>query len=191
MRFLTNASSGRMGRELAAAALRLGASVTVVSGPSEVPPPPGAKVVSVLTAEQMRRETLRRAPSADVVIGAAAVSDWRFSSFSRHKLKRGAGPLRLTMVPNPDIIKEAAACRRNSKRGVTVGFALETRGRLAAAREKLRSKGLDLVVANGPAAVGAGRARFDLVGRNGARGLGLLTKRQAARRILAAVAELL
>ncbi|MBI5622834.1 MAG: hypothetical protein HY924_03555 [Elusimicrobia bacterium] len=191
VRYLTNASSGRMGRELAVAALRRGARVTVVSGPSEVPPPPGARVVRVLTAGQMRRQTLRLARSAGLVIGAAAVADWRFSSVSRRKLKRGPSPLRLTLVPNPDIIKEAAALAHRRGPAVAVGFALETARGLGPARRKLRSKGLDLVVANGPSAVGALRSRFDLVGRDRTTRLGLVTKREAAERILALAGELL
>jgi phosphopantothenoylcysteine decarboxylase/phosphopantothenate--cysteine ligase len=178
-----------MGRELARAALRRGAAVTVVCGPCEVPPPAGAVVVPVVTAAQMRRETLRRVSTARVLIGAAAVADWRFSSFSRHKLKRGRSALRLTLVPNPDIIKEAAA--RRGAGCVAVGFALETRGGPRAAREKLLAKGLDLVVANGPASVGAERSRFDIVSRAGTRRLGVVSKRRAAGLILDAAAGVL
>ncbi|MBI4062195.1 MAG: bifunctional 4'-phosphopantothenoylcysteine decarboxylase/phosphopantothenoylcysteine synthetase, partial [Elusimicrobia bacterium] len=105
VRFLTNASSGAMGWALAAAARAAGARVAVVSGPSVLAPPRGVFVAPVTSALEMRRETLRRARAACVVIGAAAVSDWRAPRAAAHKLKRSASPLRLTLVPNPDIIK--------------------------------------------------------------------------------------
>ena len=125
VRFLTNASSGAMGFALAAAARRLGARVTVVSGPTALPAPRGVEVVPVVTALQMRREVLRRVRASDLVVGAAAVCDWRVARVPRHKIKREPGRLRLTLVPNPDIIRDAASRRRPGQ--VFVGFALETR----------------------------------------------------------------
>ena len=138
VRFLTNASSGAMGFALARAARRAGAKVVVISGPTSLPAPSGVLVVPVMTALEMRRQTLRRSRDAAVIIGAAAVSDWRAARTVAHKIKRGASSLRLTLIPNPDIIKDAAARRRQA---VFVGFALETR-REAHARGKLARKGL-------------------------------------------------
>ena len=146
IRFLTNASSGRMGFALAKAARALGARVTVVSGPTDFPAPAGVKVIRVETGLEMLAATLKAAQRADLVIGAAAVSDWRFAARASRKIKRKPGALRLTLLPNPDIIKEVAARRRRGQ--FVVGFALETHERLKHARLKLAAKGLDAVVAN-------------------------------------------
>lgn len=189
VRFLTNPSSGAMGFALAAAARARGARVTVVSGPTALPAPRGVAVVPVTTALEMRRETLKRSRAAALVIGAAAVSDWRFASVARHKIKRKPGPVRLTLVPNPDIIRAAAARRRAGQ--VFVGFALETRRAEAHARAKLEKKGLDLVVANGPANLSSGRAKVVLVAREGARPVPEGTKARVARAIVAEAERLL
>lgn len=189
VRFLSNGSSGAMGFALARAARALGAKVTVVSGPTALAAPRGVAVVRVVTALEMRRETLKRSRGAALVIGAAAVSDWRFAAVSRHKIKRRAGRLRLTVVPNPDIIKEAASLRRPGQ--VFVGFALETRRAVPQARAKLVRKGLDLVVANGPADLSSGRARAALVSREGVRAIPEGPKARVARAIVAAAVKLI
>lgn len=183
IRFLSNASSGAMGFALAGAARALGADVTVVSGPTSLPAPRGVSVIPVETALEMRRETLKRSRAAALVIGAAAVSDWRFSGELKHKLKRKPGPLRLTLVPNPDIIKDAASRRRPGQ--VFVGFALETRRAVEHARTKLVKKGLDLVVANGPANLASGRASATLVARDSTRAIPVGSKARVARAIVA------
>lgn len=191
IRFLSNASSGAMGFALAGAARALGADVTVVLGPTTLRPPRGVAIVSVVTALEMRRETLKRSRAAALVIGAAAVSDWRFldKTTSKHKLKRRPGPLRLTLIPNPDIIKEAASRRRPGQ--VFVGFALETRRAVEHALEKLTGKGLDLVVANGPSNLSSGRARATLVARAFARPIPEGSKARVARVIVAEAVRLL
>jgi phosphopantothenoylcysteine decarboxylase/phosphopantothenate--cysteine ligase len=189
IRFLSNASSGAMGFALADAARALGARVTVVSGPTALPAPAGVAVVPVVTALQMRRETLKRSRAAVLVIGAAAVSDWRFAATSRHKVKRRPGALRLTVLPNPDIIKDAASLRRPGQ--VFVGFALETRRAETHARAKLIRKGLDLVVANGPANLSSGRARAALVTRDSVRRIPEGSKARVARAIVAEAVKLI
>jgi phosphopantothenoylcysteine decarboxylase/phosphopantothenate--cysteine ligase len=189
IRFLTNASSGAMGFALACAARSLGAKVTVVSGPTALRAPRGVAVVPVVTALEMRRETLKRSRAALLVIGAAAVCDWRFAAVARHKIKRRAGPLRLTVVPNPDIIKNAAARRRPGQ--VFVGFALETRRASEHARAKLVGKGLDLIVANGPENLASGRARATLVSREGVFPIPEGSKARVARAIVAAAVKLI
>lgn len=189
VRFLTNASSGAMGFALAAAARAFGAKVTVVSGPTQLASPPGIHVVKVVTALEMRRETLRRVRSADVVIGAAAVSDWRFAQTSAHKKKHNDAPLRLTLIPNPDIIKDAASLRRPGQ--LFVGFALETRRETAHARRKLARKGLDLVISNGPASLASGRIAATLVGIDRTRRLPPGPKARVAKRIVAEITGLL
>ncbi len=191
VRFLSNASSGAMGFALAAAAREMGAKVTVISGPTALTAPRGVAVVPVVTALEMRRETLKRSRAAALVIGAAAVSDWRFSNenTSKHKIKRKPGLLRLTLVPNPDIIKDAASLRRPGQ--VFVGFALETRRAAAHARMKLVRKGLDLIVANGPANLASGRARATLVSRSFVRRIPEGSKARVARAIVDAAVKLI
>lgn len=189
VRFLTNASSGAMGFALAAAAKSAGAKVTVVSGPTDLVPPPGIHIVKVVTALEMRKETLRRVRGAAVIIGAAAVSDWRVASVKKQKIKRNNSPLRLTLIPNPDIIKDAAAKRRPGQ--LFVGFALETRRLAAHARGKLARKGLDLVVANGPASLASGRIAATMVGIGWTRRLPPGPKARVAKTVVAEITRLL
>jgi len=189
VRFLTNASSGAMGWALAAAAKAAGAKVVVVSGPTALPPPPGISVVPVITALEMRRETLLRSRAATVIIGAAAVSDWRVKRMAGHKIKRNGAPLRLTLIPNPDIIKDAAAKRRPGQ--LFVGFALETRRATVHARGKLARKGLDLVVANGPQSLASGRIAATLVGKGWTRRLPPGPKARVAQIVVAEITRLL
>lgn len=189
VRFLSNASSGAMGFALASAARALGARATVVSGPTHLPDPRGVEVVRVTTALEMRRETLKRSRGAALVIGAAAVSDWRFARVARAKIKRGPGAARLTLVPNPDIIKDAASRRRPGQ--AFVGFALETGRAVARARAKLAAKGLDMVVANGPGNLSSARASVVLVAKDGAKRIPDGTKARVARAIVSEAAKLL
>ena len=192
IRFLTNASSGRMGFALARAARRRGARVLVVSGPSAIAPPRGVELFSVETAAQMLRRVLSLCRGADVVIGAAAVSDWRFAAVSPRKIKRKPGPVRLTLLPNPDIIKEVARRRPKSRRQLVVGFALETHCRLAKARRKLEEKGLDAVVANGPESLAGRRAEAVLLFNGGGeKKLGCHSKAKLASVIIKEIEALL
>lgn len=202
IRFMTNGSTGTMGFALAKAARERGAAVTVVSGPCCAAKPragvakpragvakgAGTSVVPVVSALEMHRAVLRRWRRADVVIGAAAVGDWRFARPARRKLKRSAKAVTLRLVPNPDIIADVARRARADRRPrVLVGFALETDAWLANARRKLERKGLDLVVANRPQAMGQRRARAAIVGRDGQRLLEPMDKARLAREILDAV----
>ena len=155
IRYFTNASTGAMGFALAKAASQEGARVTVVTGPTALTPPRGVSVVGVVTALEMRKAVLARCGRADVVIGAAAVSDWRVAKVAARKIKRSARPLKLTLIPNPDIIREVSRRRRKGSRQVVVGFALETQGWRESALLKLKRKGLDLIVANGPENLGS------------------------------------
>ena len=135
-----------MGYALAAAALRAGAQVTLVSGPVAVPPPRRAHLVRVETAEEMRRATLRAARQADLVIMAAAVADYRPATLAKRKIKKQTERLSLHLVKTPDILAELG--RRKPRRQVLVGFAAETHELLANARTKLERKNLDFIVAN-------------------------------------------
>jgi phosphopantothenoylcysteine decarboxylase / phosphopantothenate---cysteine ligase len=145
VRFVGNRSSGRMGVAIAAEALARGAEVTLVYGPATAPPPAGAEVVDVGTAEEMRAEVMARA-DADVIVMAAAVADFRPKESADHKLKKEQGVPDLVLEQTVDILAELEAHPRPDR--VVVGFAAETDDVEAAGRAKLRRKALDLVVAN-------------------------------------------
>ncbi len=152
VRFLSNRSSGRMGYALAAAAARRGAIVVLVSGPADLPPPYGVELLRVRTSEEMRRAVIDARAGAAAVIMAAAVSDF-VTRPAESKIKKGAGPLVLTLEPGPDILAELG---RDKGDLVLVGFAAETEDLLAHAREKLTAKNLDYIVANDVSAPGRG-----------------------------------
>lgn len=145
VRFLSNPSTGKMGFALARAARDRGAVVTLVTGPTHLPPPSGVHVIKVERAEQMREEVLRVFPEVDVVIKAAAVADYRPARFVPKKIKKGPETLEFTLVKNPDILAELG---RMKGRQVLVGFAAETTNGMENAREKLVQKNLDLIVLN-------------------------------------------
>jgi len=144
VRFISNRSSGKMGYGLVAAALRRGADVTLVSGPTQLTPPSGAVFVPVQTAEEMREAVLQHARAATIIIKAAAVGDYRARHPAQTKIK-GKRDLTLDLAPNPDILAEVAALRSGA---FVVGFAAETHEVAANARAKLERKGIDLLVAN-------------------------------------------
>lgn len=147
VRFVGNRSSGRMGYALAARARDRGADVTLVSGPTALPPPPGVTVVGVRSATEMRDAVLAASEGADAVVMAAAVADYRPAEVAGEKIKKSADELTLRLVKNPDILAELGA-RRVPGGAMLVGFALETGDLVARARDKLVRKGCDLVVAN-------------------------------------------
>jgi len=151
-RYLTNRSSGRMGYAVAEAALRRGARVILVSGPTALTPPAAAEVTRVESAEQMRDAVLSFLPQATVVIKTAAVSDYRAKSAAAQKIKR-KGPLTLELEPTPDILKEISARKQNQ---IIVGFAAETENVLENARQKLTAKQLDAIVVNDVSRAGIG-----------------------------------
>lgn len=157
-RFFSNPSTGKMGYALASEALARGAEVTLISGPTTLPPPPGACLVRVTTADEMFRAALNQAPGVDLVLKAAAVADYRPEERARGKIKkeslrrkglkeRGADrAILLRLLPTPDILEELG--RRKKPGQVLVGFAAETGDLESNSLRKLRKKNLDLVVAN-------------------------------------------
>jgi phosphopantothenoylcysteine decarboxylase / phosphopantothenate---cysteine ligase len=151
-RYLTNRSSGRMGYAVAEAALRRGARVLLVSGPTALTPPGAAEVTRVESAEQMRDAVLSLLPQSTIVIKTAAVSDYRVKSVSAQKIKR-KGPMTLDLEPTADILKEISV-RRQSQ--IVVGFAAETENVLENARQKLAAKHLDAIVVNDISREGVG-----------------------------------
>ncbi len=154
VRFLSNRSSGKMGYALAREAARRGADVVLVSGPVALAPPPGARLVRVERASEMRDAVLAEIGEADALLMAAAPADFTVASPAAAKIKRAAGVPRLELVPTPDVLKAAAAAAR--KTAVLVGFAAETQDLLANAARKLSDKGVDLLVANDVARPGVG-----------------------------------
>ncbi|MGA2719530.1 MAG: bifunctional phosphopantothenoylcysteine decarboxylase/phosphopantothenate--cysteine ligase CoaBC [Candidatus Acidiferrales bacterium] len=153
VRFLTNRSSGKMGYAVAEAAIRRGARVILISGPTDLKIPEAAEWVPVNTAEEMRGAVRDRASEADIVIMAAAVADYRPSAASASKLKRSEGRLTLELEATPDILAELG-----SELGarILVGFAAETGDIAVNARAKLSRKGADIIVANDVTQEGAG-----------------------------------
>lgn len=154
VRFLSNRSSGKMGYALAEAAAARGAAVTLVSGPASLPSPAGCELVRVETTGQMSEQVLSRFPECDVLIAAAAPADYAPIDPAPQKLKKTAEPLTVELKPTADILAE---CGRRKKPGqFVVGFAAETENLIAGAQEKLRSKNLDLIVANDVSRTDAG-----------------------------------
>ncbi|HUM05375.1 MAG TPA: bifunctional phosphopantothenoylcysteine decarboxylase/phosphopantothenate--cysteine ligase CoaBC [Terriglobales bacterium] len=152
VRYLTNRSSGRMGYALAEAALRRGARVLLVSGPTALTPPGAAEVTKVESAEEMRQAVLKLLPEATIVIKTAAVADYRPKSTASQKIKR-TGPMTLELEPTTDILAELA---RRKQSQIIVGFAAETQNVLENARKKLASKSLDAIVVNDVSQEGVG-----------------------------------
>lgn len=147
VRYVGNRASGHMGQALAASAWRRGASVTLVSGPTARPHPHGPHVIEVDTAEEMLDALREALEEADLLLMAAAVSDFRVPSPSDLKIKKTGGDLELHLVAGPDLLKETRAAR--DRRGiVTLGFALETDTPIENGREKLTSKGVDFMAVN-------------------------------------------
>lgn len=145
VRFLTNRSSGKMGYELAEEALRRGAEVILISGPTHIFPPPEAKLKKVRTAQEMEKEVVAHFGQADVVIMAAAISDFRFAETSSQKIKKEKLEKKIDVVPTEDILQKLS-----SKKGakIIVGFAAETEDVVNNALKKMKKKRLDLIVAN-------------------------------------------
>ena len=149
VRFVGNRSTGKMGFAVAAEAFERGAAVTLVVGPGTVEPPAGPALVRVTTADEMRRAVLDAAAEADAVVMAAAVADFRPETSADDKLKKDLGPPEVRLVPTPDILLGLKTAEFGSTGGpVLVGFAAETRDVEASGREKLRRKGVQLLVAN-------------------------------------------
>lgn len=191
VRFVSNRSSGTMGYRLAEAARDRGARVVLVSGPTALEPPRGVTFVAVRSAEEMQRAVAAQVGPATIVIGAAAVSDYRPAQPRASKLKKKDAPATLELVRTPDILKGLG----ESKGGrLLVGFAAETEDLVANAKQKLEAKNLDLVVANDVTRPGAGFGTptnaVVLLRRDGSRrDVPLASKREVAERILDAVVE--
>jgi len=152
VRYLTNRSSGRMGYALAEAALRRGARVLLVTGPTSLVPPGAAEITKVESAEEMRTAVLQHLSETTMLIMTAAVADYRPKSAAPHKIKR-TGPVALELEPTSDILADVS---RQKQSQIIVGFAAETQNVLENARKKLASKSLDAIVVNDVSREGVG-----------------------------------
>ena len=190
VRYLTNHSTGKMGYAVAAAAADAGARVSLVSGPTALPAPPGAERIDVTSAEQMYAEVVARAARCDIFIAAAAVADYRPARVAEQKIKKGDGPRSVDLVRTPDIVAAVAAMDEGP---FTVGFAAETESVRAHAQDKLERKGLDMIAANRVGLPDRGfasdRNALSVLWRGGARELDLAPKAELARSLVALVAE--
>jgi phosphopantothenoylcysteine decarboxylase/phosphopantothenate--cysteine ligase len=190
VRYLTNRSSGRMGYAIAEAALRRGARVLLVSGPTALTPPGAAEVTRAESAEEMRQAVLQLLPQATIVIKTAAVSDYRPKALAPQKLKR-SGPLSLELEPTADILGEIARLKQSQ---LIIGFAAETQNALENARKKLASKSLDAIVVNDVSREGVGfdshRNAVTIITRHDVVEVPETTKWEVAQRVLDQVVRL-
>lgn len=165
VRYLSNASSGRMGYAIAQAALDLGWEVVLVSGPVELNPPHGCEFHPVETTAQMREAAVRLFPGCDGVIAVAAVCDYRPKERIAGKLTKTGGPITIEMIETDDVLAELGGLK--DSRWV-VGFALEAQNPRENALQKLRRKNCDWIVLNSPGAIGAAENSVELINAAGA-----------------------
>ena len=192
VRFISNHSSGKMGIALARAAWRRGATVTLIAGHVDVPLPTEMPVTKTSTVEEMARSVAEKLPAADVLIMAAAPADFRPAAAASGKIKKRERAPKLELEPTEDILESTISKRK--KKSMIVGFALETSDGIRNAKEKLKSKALDLVVLNNANEPGAGFAvdtnRVTIIGRNGREeALALMSKAELAEILLDRVEE--
>jgi phosphopantothenoylcysteine decarboxylase/phosphopantothenate--cysteine ligase len=164
VRYLTNASSGRMGQALAEAAVEAGHEVVVVSGPVDVDYPAGAKVISVVSTEEMLEAALEEFPHCDGMIGVAAPCDYRPVVVAPQKISKNGEPLKLHLVETPDVVALCAAIKQSQW---MVAFALETEDVRIRALQKLERKSCDLIVVNGPGAMHAAETQVEVMDARG------------------------
>jgi phosphopantothenoylcysteine decarboxylase / phosphopantothenate---cysteine ligase len=197
VRVITNRSSGKQGYAIAQAALEAGAHVTLITTPTKLTPPVGAKVIRVETAKQMLEAVLKESGGSDALIMAAAVADFRPKNIAENKIKKEGGIPQIELEATEDILKTVAASGEDGKRPrVVVGFAAESQDLLQNATVKLQSKKLDLIAANDISANDAGFSvetnRITLLFADGRReSLSLMSKTEVAEILIARIAALL
>jgi phosphopantothenoylcysteine decarboxylase/phosphopantothenate--cysteine ligase len=160
VRFISNASSGRMGYALAKAAIKAGHKVTLITAPTSQREPSGAKVVKVETADQMFIAVKKCFKRCDCLVMAAAVADYTPVRPAKTKMQKTNKPLTIKLKPTTDILKWAG--EHKSKNQIIVGFALEPKSLRKNAEKKLKNKNLDMIVANTPAAINAERTTVQI-----------------------------
>jgi phosphopantothenoylcysteine decarboxylase/phosphopantothenate--cysteine ligase len=194
VRYIANRSSGKQGHAIARAAAEAGAQVTLVSGPVNVPDPPGVRVVHAESARDMLAAVEAALP-ADIAIFAAAVADWRVALASEQKLKKGAGGTpKLALTENPDILSTIAHLTAKRPQ-LVIGFAAETEHVVEHAKAKLKRKGCDWILANDVSAesgvMGGDLNRIHLVTAGGVEEWPTQSKDEVARTLIARVASTL
>lgn len=145
VRFLSNNSSGKMGYAIAKAAQRMGAKVTLVSGPVSIDVPAGVSRVAVVTAEQMQHAVMQQVSGADVFVACAAVADYKPAAIAEQKIKKNAKTMEIKLIKNPDILQQVGALKNKP---LCIGFAAETENVEYYAKDKLQRKNLDMICAN-------------------------------------------
>jgi phosphopantothenoylcysteine decarboxylase / phosphopantothenate---cysteine ligase len=194
VRFITNASSGRMGYACAELALAAGHEVTLISGPTALAAPAGVELVKIVTVAELQAALEQRFDACDALIMSAAVGDFTVSGAATRKISRRNGPITLELVPTPDILEGLGRRRRQDippqcgglqrqdkgnngppqcgglqkqRPRIIIGFAVEDENALEKAREEMRRKNCDYYVLNGPAAMGEAASRACILGREG------------------------
>jgi phosphopantothenoylcysteine decarboxylase / phosphopantothenate---cysteine ligase len=191
VRYIANRSSGKQGHAIAAALAKLGAEVTLVSGPVTIPDPAGVTTVHVETASEMLETVSSRLP-ADIAVMVAAVADWRVASEAGQKIKKrpGEAPAPLQLAENPDILKTVG--HHEKRPALVVGFAAETENIEANGRAKLERKGADMIVANDVSpqtgVMGGNRNRVKIISTDGIDEWPDLSKHEVAERLAALIA---
>ncbi len=192
IRFISNRSSGKMGYVLAKVARRRGGEVTLVSGPTHLPIPKGVRFIGVKRAVEMAEAVLKNYEDFSIIVKAAAVADWRPKEMMEEKIRESKGPFTLELVSNPDILFELG--QRKGER-ILVGFAAETQDLVSNAQKKLKTKNLDLIVANDVTKEGAGFGydtnQVKIIDREGnMEELPLMNKEEVAERVWDRVARI-
>jgi phosphopantothenoylcysteine synthetase/decarboxylase len=192
VRYISNDSSGIMGLALVNSATRLNASVTLIHGPLTMVPQKGVRRLAVVSAGEMFRAVKKNYGSADIIIMAAAVSDFRPAKYYEHKLKKTiglSGHRTIELVPNPDILSWLGKNRRKNQ--VIIGFALETKNLIKNARKKLLEKKCDMIVANYSSAIGQGKSSVKILTQKGVKDITRRSKPAVAKTILNQIGKLL
>ncbi|WP_288431539.1 bifunctional phosphopantothenoylcysteine decarboxylase/phosphopantothenate--cysteine ligase CoaBC [uncultured Agrobacterium sp.] len=194
VRYIANRSSGRQGHAIAAALAKLGADVTLVSGPVTIPDPAGVRTIHVERAEEMRDAVVSKLP-ADIAVFVAAVADWRVAASADQKIKKqpGDAPPALQLTENPDILKTVGHHENRPK--LVVGFAAETQNIEENGRAKLERKGADFIIANDVSAetgiMGGANNQVKVISKSGIDAWPKMTKAEVADRLAALIAETL
>ncbi len=187
VRYISNASSGKMGYVLAEVAKRRGAEVILISGPTNITPPQGVNTIFVESALDMEREVVKHFPGSDVVIASAAVSDYRPEKREKEKIKTNPRRKSISLIRNPDILGQLGK-QKGAK--FLIGFALETRDLEKNAREKLKGKNLDMIIANAPQAMNRNETTVKIFTKSGKKiFLQEMKKEKIAERILSELKE--
>ncbi|MFQ5866395.1 MAG: bifunctional phosphopantothenoylcysteine decarboxylase/phosphopantothenate--cysteine ligase CoaBC [bacterium] len=187
VRFISNASSGKMGYILAEVAQRRGAKVILISGPTNIAPPEGLKTIFIESALDMEKEVVKHFPRSDVVIASAAVSDYRPEEREKDKIKSNLKRKSINLIRNPDILGQLGK-QKGAK--FLIGFALETRDLERNAREKLKGKNLDMIIANAPQVMSRDEATVKIFIKSGKKiFLRKMKKERIAEKILSEAKE--